>query len=113
MRTIRVKEINFKVTEHKGINKITVHMPSTGAISGKQTTSIYTSDELNLNNGIKFLPFNTFQGEVVVVNTDYIIMVEQGKLVEVDGKNFYFVKEEYEVITQGNYGTTQVSFTID
>ena len=115
MRTIRVKEINFKVTEHKGINKITVHIPSTGAISGKQTTSIYTSDELNLNNGIKFLPFNTLQGEIVVVNTDYIIMVEQGKLVEVDNGYLFFVSdnEEYEVIHQGNYGHSVPSFTKD
>ena len=99
MRTIRIKEIGFKVTEHKGINKITVYMASTGAISASQTTSLYTSDDLRLNDGIKFTRLSTFQGEVVVVNADYIIMVEFGKLVEVDNGYFFFVSdnEKYEV----------------
>lgn len=115
MKAIRIKEIGFKVTEHKGINKITVHMPSTGAMSASQTTSLYTSDVLRLNDGIKFTPFNTFQGEVVVVNTNYIIMVEFGKLVEVDNGYFFFVSdnEEYEVIHRGDYGHSVPSFTKD
>jgi hypothetical protein len=114
MRTIRVKEIGFKVTEHKGINKITVHMPSTGVMSGSQTTSLYTSEPLQFQQ-IKFTTINTFQGEVVVVNTDYIIMVEFGKLVEVDNGYFFFVSdnEKYEVINRGDYGHSVPSFTKD
>ena len=115
MRKIRVKEIRFKVSEHKGISKITVHMPSTGAMSGSQTTSLYTTDELRLNHGIKFVGLDTFQGERVVVNADYIIMVEFGKLVEVDNGYFFFVSdnEEYEVINRGDYGHSVPSFTKD
>ena len=113
MKQIRVDKYAFDVKEHKGIKKITVHMPSTGAISGKQTISIYTTEEVNLN--VKFTQINTFKGEVLTINTDYIIMVNNGKLVSVDDNCFYFLNdnEQYEVIPQGSYGTTRVDFTID
>jgi hypothetical protein len=113
MNTIRVDKFGFEVAEHKGIQRITLHMPSTGAMSGSQTMSHYTTDSLRLNDGVKFIPFETFQGERVVLNADYIIMVEFGKLVEVDDELFFFVSdnEEYEVIPRGSYGHTRPSFT--
>lgn len=113
MKTIRVDKFGFEVAEHKQITKVTVHMPSTGAISGSQTTDLFTTEELKLSNGIKFIGLNTFQGERVVVNSDYIIMLELGKLVEVDNKLFFFLSEneEYEVIPKGDYGYSRPSFS--
>lgn len=115
MNTIRVDKLGFEVAEHRGIQRITLHMPSTGAMSGSQTMSHYTTDDLRLNNGIKFMGLKTFQGERVVLNADYIIMVEFGKLVEVDNKLFFFVSdnEEYEVIHSGSYGYTRPCFYKD
>ena len=112
MKTIRIDKLSFDVVEHKAIKQITLHMPSNGAISGNQTINHYTTDELILNNGMKFITFNTFQGETITINIDYIIMVEYGKLVDVDNKWFFFVSENenYEVITKGNYGWTTPSF---
>jgi hypothetical protein len=112
MRTIRVDKLSFDVAEHKAIKEITLHMPSMGSISGNQTINHYTTDELILNSGMKFITFNTFQGETITINIDYIIMVEYGKLVDVDNELFFFVSENenYEVITKGNYGYTGPSF---
>lgn len=113
MKQIRVDKFGFEVAEHKEIKRITLHMPSTGAMSGSQTTSHYTTEDLRLNHGIKFNTLKTFQGEFVTLNADYIIMVEYGKLVEVDNELFFFVSdnEEYEVIPRGSYGHTRPSFT--
>jgi hypothetical protein len=112
MKTIRVDKFSFEVAEHKGIQKITLHMPMTSAMSESQTINHFTTDELILNNGIKFITFNTFQGKTVTINIDYVIMVEYGKLVDVDNKEFFFVSENenYEVIPKGNYGWTRPNF---
>lgn len=112
MKTIRIDKFSFEVAEHKGIKEITLHMPSTSSMSESQTINHYTTDDLTLNNGMKFITFNTFQGEKVTINIDYVIMVEYGKLVDVDNKWFFFVSENenYEVIPKGNYGWTTPSF---
>lgn len=115
MRTIRVEKLIFKVKEHEAVTKITVHMPSTGAISGSQTLDIFTTEEIipNLNTAGKFFAVETFQGEMVTLNQDYVILAEVGKLVGVDEKLFFFLSknEEYEVITQGSYGYTRPCFS--
>jgi hypothetical protein len=109
MRTIRVEHKimdELKITEHNDVKKITVYMPKTSAISSEQTTSFYTSQRLNLST--RFVDVKTINDRQVGINSDHIILIEFGRLIELQNGFLFFLRENegYEIIHQGNYGYT-------
>lgn len=109
MKEIRVESKVMdilKVTEHDDVKKITIFMPKTGAISSDQTISFYTNQSLNLN--LDFIDIKTIDNKQLSINSDHIILIEYGRLIELqNGFAFFMSKEEgYKIMAQGNYGYT-------
>ena len=109
MRTIRVdyKVMDeLKITEHNDVKKITVFMPKTGAMSSDQTTSFYTNQRLNLN--LRFVDVKTINDRQLGINLDHIILIEVGRLIELQNGFLFFLRENegHVIIPQGNYGYT-------
>lgn len=109
MKAIRVDYkvmSELKITEHNDVKKITVFMPKTGAISDNQTTSFYTSQRLNLST--RFVDVKTIDDKQIAINSDHIILIEVGRLIELQNGFLFFLRENegYEIIPQGNYGYT-------
>ena len=109
MKTIRVDHKvmdELKITEHNDVKKITVFMPKTGAMSSEQTTSFYTNQRLNLS--LRFVDVKTINDRQLGINLDHIILIEVGRLIELQNGFLFFLRENegYEIIPQGNYGYT-------
>ena len=109
MKTIRVDHKvmdELKITEHNDVKKITVFMPKTGAISSDQTTSLFTNQRLNLS--LRFVDVKTINDRQIAINSDHIILIELGRLIELQNGFLFFLRENegYEIIPQGNYGYT-------
>lgn len=109
MRTIRVDYkvmSELKIIEHNDVKKITVFMPKTGAMSSEQTTSFYTNQRLNLS--LRFVDVKTINDRQLGINSDHIILIEVGRLIELQNGFLFFLRENegYEIIPQGNYGYT-------
>ena len=109
MRTIRVDHKvmdELKITEHNDVKKITVYMPKTSAMSSEQTTNFYTSQRLNLST--RFVDVKTINDRQIGINSDHIILIEFGRLIELQNGFLFFLRENegYEIIPQGNYGYT-------
>lgn len=109
MKQIRVESKVMdilKVIEHNDVKKITIFMPKTGAISSNQTISFYTDQSLNLN--LDFIDIKTIDDKHLSINSDHIILIEYGRLIELqNGFAFFMRKEEgYEITAEGNHGYT-------
>ena len=110
MKKIRIEKKvmdGLKITEHNDVKKITVFMPKTGAISDNQTISFFTIPRLNLS--LKFIDIKTIDEKLICINSDHIILIEVGRLIELQNGFLFFLSEneDYEVIEQDNYGWTR------
>lgn len=111
MKTIRIESRGIAplIKEHAHIKKVTIFTPKTGAISSSQTTSFYTNETTLLTT--KFVNIKTIDDRHLCINSDHIIFIEFGKLIELQNGFGYFLSDkeasEYEVIDKGNYGYTQ------
>ena len=117
METIRTENGVSVKKEHKNISKFIVFMPKTGAIASNQTHGFYANVESSFFRDAqlsKFVRVETIQNEFLMLNTAHIIAIELGNVIELtDGKCYFISKDQdYEVIDQGNYGTTQAHFQI-
>jgi hypothetical protein len=107
MRVIRVESKvmeNLKVNEHNNVSKITIFMPVTGITSQNQTDIFFTKQNLNLDSN--FMSIKTINKRDLVINTNHVILVERGRLIELQNGFVFFIREnqEYEIKDKENYG---------
>ena len=109
MKTIRIESKvmdTLRVTEHNDVKKIKIYMPKTGAISDNQTISFYTNQRFDLS--LRFINVKTIDDKQLCINSDHIILIEEGRLIVLQNGFAFFIskEEEYKIIEKGDYGYT-------